>query len=459
MKKTKLISLFLALAATLTCVAGCGGRGNQTDDTTADTTIAAADDTTASVETNPAETEPKETLDIPEFPTEPKPIVYPDFSGVVLSMDADTFSTYDFAADGNTQVTDILIDSDNISADKLGAIEDDDLLVWVATDFLEDRDAVKANVDRIIADYGAYIDGIEIDFTNAFYEDGYNKGDDGENYYKAYANITEFMKTVHDATSAANLSLSARVGTDLNTNADYGFDVAGWAAKGLVERVAPTAGGDATDTCMPVRLWASVLNTWDEENKPFVVELTPRIEKTLYNAPGSQIPNTRETIIGTAALMLGQGADKICIDATLRGEDVLSVIGSYNTAKAENRRLLVTVNPYVSKWGSNFNFPVNQVGLVAFMLHVPMGPIDADSTAVLKFSAPAGKTDKYPTVYVNSELCEYLGTEENPAGVDTGVVHCFKIPHVAYDMYAVAEVQVANANVVKYAEVAITVAK
>lgn len=455
MKKTKLISLFLAIATALTFASGCNNNADNGGDTTADTTVAAADDTTA-----PDETDTSETLDIPDFPTEPAPIEYPDFSGVVLSMDADTFNTYDFAADGNNHVTDILIDSDTISADKLSAIEDDDLLVWIATDFLEDRAAVKANVDRIIADYGAYIDGIEIDFTNVFCEDGYNKGDDGENYYKAYANITEFIKTVHDATSAANLKLSARVGTDLNSNADYGFDVAGWAAKGLVERVAPTAGGDATDTGMPVRLWASVLNTWDEENKPFVVELTPRIEKTLYNAPDSQIPHTRETIIGTAALMLGQGADKICIDSTLRGEDVLSVIGSYNTAKAENRRLLITVNPYASKWGNNFNFPVNQVGVVAYMLHVPMGPIDADSTAVLKFSAPAaGTSDRYPTVYVNSVLCEYLGKDENPAGVDTGVVHCFKIPVEAYEMYAVAEVQVANANIVKYAEVAITVAE
>lgn len=457
MKKTNLISLVLALSAALTFSAGCNNGPAQSDgdttgtsETSFDTTAEASEDTAA-----PAQTEPQ------KFANEPKPIVYPEFSGVVLSLDEEAFNTYDFAADGNTQVTDILIDSDTISADKLKEIEDNALLVWIATDFLEDRTAVKANVDRIISEYGAYIDGIEIDFTNVFGVNSFNGAEDGEIYYAAYFAITEFMGEIHNMTDAAGLRLSARVGSTLDTNADYGLDIPAWAAEGYVERVAPTAGGDATDTGMPIRLWASVLNTWDEENKPFVVELTPRIEASLYPYPDSPaVPQRRETVIGTAALMLAQGADKVCVDSSAAVDGVLSVIGSYDTAKAENRRLIYSVNPYVSRWSNTVNFPVEQSGLQAFVLHVPMGPVDADSTVVLKFTAPAlGTSDRYPDVYVNSELCEYLGAEENPNPEISDAVHCYKIPAEAYGMYAVAEVHVKNAITVRYAEVAIEVAK
>ncbi len=457
MKKLKLISLVLALSAVLSFSVGCNSGSTQDGGDTSDTS-AAPSDTTVQVDedtTSPIETEP------PTFSNDPKPIVYPEFSGVVLSLSEDAFNTYDFGADGNTQVTDILIDSGSVSVDKLKAIEDKELLVWIATDFLEDRDAVKSNVDRIIAEYGEYIDGVEIDFTNIFGVDSYNDADDGELYYAAYAAITEFMGEIHELTAAADLSLSARVGSTIETNADYGLNVASWAAKGYVERVAPTAGGDATDTGMPIRLWASVLNTWDEENKPFVVELTPRIEASLYPYPDSPaVPQNRETVIGTAALMLAQGADKICIDSSAAVDGVLSVIGSYDAAKAENRRLIHTVNPYVSKWSNTLNFPVTRPNWTQYVLHVPIGPIDADSTAVLKFTAPPlGTSDRYPTVYVNSELCEYLGAEENSMGESGDAVHCYKIPVEAYEMYAVAEVHSMDRVTVRYAEVAIEVAK
>ncbi len=292
--------------------------------------------------------------------------------------------------------------------------------------------------------------------------------------------LNDFMReadaiiSIYEEKYGHEIKFGVHVAPDLQTNYDFGLDVMTWASEGIIDLVVPK--GRWTTQCneTPVALWKSML-------EPFGVEVAPDIENGIDNKHDANyhFDPTIETYAGTAALFFSQGADKIHlynilvpmghvfaekdkkaeydpsipIPETPFAEKkgvigwwlVFTTCGSYEKLMTLNRRVwptFITERVLWKRIEDTLQMPVNVAVNRHSAFRIGMGDIPEGGKVYLKIASNVVAEDNVPIVYVNSELCKFVGIEESPS-LDFTVnnVWCFELPESVYgDMWATAEV-------------------
>ncbi len=294
------------------------------------------------------------------------------------------------------------------------------------------------------------------------------------------------------------IKFSVQVAPDLQTNYDFGLDVMAWVGEGLVDMVSPKGRHGTTHNEMPLAMWKTML-------EPFGVELAPDIEHRVNGNANLPAQNEQkvdltlhniETYAGTAALYYSQGADKIqlynlLVDMGHQFKEfdkisefdpeivipevssgyksvpawwlVFAHIGSYERLMTMTRSVLLTYKEVYAPWKTtDYKLQATLLNGKTSVFRIGMGDIPAGATVKLRFAAAGASAANAPTVYVNSEKCNFVGIEESPSLLrTTNNMYCYEIPVSAHgDMYAVAEITPTSGNVtVDYMDIYITPAK
>lgn len=211
----------------------------------------------------------------------------------------------------------------------------------------EVRDYTFALIDEVARRYD--FDGLELDWMRHGYHFAPGREAEGR------AHLNAFMSRVR-----RRLGRGKRIGVRVPSRPEsayrLGFDAATWAAEGSVDVVVPTNFWRTTDTGMPVALWRQLL--------PPRCLLGAGLELGLNPYPGSRTfegrafgYNTLETVRGSAAAFLEQGADRVYLfnymDSQTAIEDLkqyqplLREAGSLATLAGKPRRHIVT---YADTW-------------------------------------------------------------------------------------------------------------
>ncbi len=326
----------------------------------------------------------------------------------------------------------------------------------------EVRNFFLAMIDESVARYGSY--GIELDFMREiflFYPGG---------EYNGLEIMNDFMRDVNDILAKYELryghdiKVAVRVPSDIQTTYDYGLDVGTWAAEGLIDMIIPTARWETTDADMPIKTWATLF-------KPQGIEIAAGVEQRNAAWPGGgNGGHSIETLAALAANYFSQGADKMYFYNFFKGvndvftDDIkistdspyyniytlegywnsITSLGSYERVMTMNRRHLITYNDITPTWKkSNVVLPAIVTNTDYKSFRVAVGDVSEGSKLYLKIACDNEEVlaGNLPTVYVNSELCTYLGSE-SCSKANTGVAYyaftsnkllVFEIPVEAHD--------------------------
>ncbi|MBQ8248987.1 MAG: hypothetical protein IJY93_03775 [Clostridia bacterium] len=326
----------------------------------------------------------------------------------------------------------------------------------------EVRNFFLALIDESVARYGSY--GIELDFMREiwlFYPGG---------EYNGLEIMNDFMRDVNEILAKYELryghdiKVAVRVPSDIQTAYDFGLDVGTWAAEGLIDMIIPTSRWETTDADMPIKTWASMF-------KPYGIEIAAGVEQRNMAWPdGGNGGHSIETFAALAANYFSQGADKmyfynyflgvndvftddikISTDSTyysvysLEGYwNAITSLGSYDKVMTMNRRHMITYNDITPTWrNTNVVLPAEITNKAYKSFRVAVGDVSEGSKLYLKIACDNADVfaDKLPTVYVNSELCTYLGSEKG-SKANTGIAYnafttnnmlVFEIPTEAHD--------------------------
>ncbi len=325
----------------------------------------------------------------------------------------------------------------------------------------EVREIMLQHINDALGTYDPY--GIELDYQREIRL--FSIG--GE--YKGLDILNEFMRDVDDLVAVYEekygheIKTAVRVAPDIQTNYDFGLDVITWAHEGLIDLVIPTGRFESGEHDTPVRTWSSLLS-------PLGIELAPCIEqqkKNHRNGPTYSTYNfTSRT--GFAANAFSQGADKIAlynyflapealtsdekwsynsdIFSVLSGRgawNLLTTIGSYDKLMTVDRRCFAGYNDTVASWNEHHSqLPLTVPANTYTAIRIPVGDIPEGAKVTFKISYDS-KTlpDIMPTVYANSKLCEYVGTETCRDVFTSDILLCYEIPVEAHDgTYVLAEI-------------------
>ncbi len=308
--------------------------------------------------------------------------------------------------------------------------------------------------------------------------------------------LNQFMRdadaiiSIYEEKYGHEIKFAVTCGADLQTNYDFGLDIMTWVSEGILDMVSPMGRWSTTYNETPVALWKTLM-------EPYGVEVSPCIEHGISHSPlkkSHDFPNI-EHYTGTAALFLSQGADKLQIynilvplshvfkdsdkvvayDVTREIPEtpgsktqpmwwvLLTSIGSYEKLMTLNRTVLPTWNDTNQVWRSNSTtsqFPITcRVGYSS-ALRIGMGDVPEGAKVTVAIAPNAAATaEKAPTVYVNTELCTFVGTKniQDPDRTEYDM-WVFEVPESVHDdMFAVVEI-VATARPgfgVDYAEIRI----
>lgn len=319
-----------------------------------------------------------------------------------------------------TYVTDVILPAAN--ADQAVNIKgENDVNVWLSVEVIKPDDDTLAAVKAAVDAKDVY--GIELDFRKIETTTGSS--------YNDISVVNEFMKGVVEAVEAKKgMKLSAIVLYDVNASYNIGLDVASWIALGYLDVVVPSSGCDIAYTDIPVRLWSAL-------SDPYEVTVMPLISQTLkaYDADKEE-SQTFDTLVGEAANFLSQGADKLCVGDWV-DSDVLKVLGCYDTVMTYDRTHVITYSAVKASWAySNAELPRTLQASTIHALRFPLGNVPDGSELTIKLSLKV-MHDVMPTVYANSELCEFVGVD-----AENENVVCYKVPVGAHDNgYIIAEVK------------------
>jgi len=345
------------------------------------------------------------------------------------------------------------------------------------------RDNMLSLIDEALGRYDA--SGIELDFTNSIWL--FSNG--GE--YRGMAYINDFMREVDKLTAkyaakrGHEVKVAVRVANDIQTNYDFGLDVAAWAAEGLVDRVCPSS-QEIADSDIPVKYWDTLLT-------PYGVDLAPCVTATIQSRPDSprKVTQDLETLAGYSANIFSQGADKVYIadfgiadrirsadkTATVAATDpidtpkalwnAVNVVGSMDTLMKTNRRVVLTYSDILQLW-RNTDAQLSKTiakGKTAVIM-IPVGDIPADATATFNFSVNNVMHTQgisVPQVYINAVKSKMTGAvkDDNHKFI-TDYIVSYEIPTDVYDEgHFLAEIthraDTSNSLIINYAEVYIKV--
>ncbi len=304
--------------------------------------------------------------------------------------------------------------------------------------------------------------------------------------------MNQFMRdakaiiTKYEKKYGHKIMFSVQVVPDIQTNYDYGFDIARWAAEGLIDMVVPKGRHGTTCNEIPIGQWKSTLECHG-------VQVVPDIEHRIKQSPSaaSHCLHDIETYAGTAALYYSQGADKVQVYNLLvpirhifKDEDkiaeydpmipmpewpvggstsvpgwwlVFTTLGSYDKLMTMNRKVIPTYNETVPSWRERKVFLPRtiQTDDSVFIIRVGMGDIPKDARATFKIASDVVDATNPPVVFISSYEAKLIGTEDAPEAPENHCqpgarrtanrMYCYEIPEEVRDtMFIVAEIQSPN---------------
>ena len=328
----------------------------------------------------------------------------------------------------------------------------------------EVHDMLLAAINDGLNNYDTY--GIELDYQREIYL--FSIG--GE--YRGLDILNEFMRKVDDLVKiyeekyGHEIKIGVRVAPDIQTNYDLGLDVITWAAEDIIDLVIPTGRYESLQYDTPTRLWVSAM-------KPFDVEVAPCIEEHIRSwSSDTGSLHTFETMTGFAANAFSQGADKVAMYNYFRrgtsfpesekyttpvslydihsdrgAWNMFTTIGSYEKLMGTDRRVIMTYTDVKPEWQNEWNavLPTDIAAGDTKVFRLPVGDVTVDATVTFKMSctniSSLVTNDTLPTVYVNSKLCEFVGSQTDRSGITSYEMMCFEIPKEAHnDGYMVIEI-------------------
>lgn len=247
------------------------------------------------------------------------------------------------------------------------------------------------------------------------------------------------------------IKIAARVGRDIQTNIEMGYDIVTYCAEGLLDVVIPCA-YYMTDTEIPVQTWKKILQSYDVELYPNASMGT--ISQRQGDRNGSDIiyythayknmAESVEIMAGTAASYFAQGADKVYLynlfgDSAnpIKAEHKIdtnvvdnpngnnyarwkmqTTLGSAEKINTMTRRYVLTYQDYAGFFGtSHTQLPktVSKVDRYA-IIHFYTGDVQADDVVTLRLGIE-GSVDVSSAikVFVNGKQATLIG---RAAGAD-----------------------------------------
>ncbi len=326
--------------------------------------------------------------------------------------------------------------------------------------YRETRDYMLRAINDSLSRYDCY--GIELDFQRELRLFGIGAENRGLDILNEFMREVDDLIAVYEEKYGHEIKTCVRVGSTIETNFDFGLDVITWAAEGVIDLVIPTGRYESSDFDTPVTVWSSVM-------KPYGVEVAPCIEQNIRTYASDAEHSTRTFTLSTgfAANAFSQGADKIALynyflgstdlganKKTLNSDiypiisgagawSLLTTIGSYEKLMTRDRRCIMGYNDTTQIWYKSFSqLPLKVTKGTPAYVRVPVGDVPADATLTFKISTNvAALIDDPPVVYVNSEPCEFVGTERCKGGFTDDKLLCYEIPAAAHHgTYMTAEI-------------------
>ncbi len=293
--------------------------------------------------------------------------------------------------------------------------------------------------------------------------------------------MNQFMRdadaivSVYEEKYGHPIKLSVNCAPDLQTNYDFGLDIMTWVSEGILDMIVPMGRHGTSCNETPVALWNTLV-------EPYGVELVPCIEHAMVTSPMKKSHDSPdiEHYAGTSALFLSQGADQIQIHNILiplyhvfKDKDkvdaydpsfeiiefpesstktepmwwvLLITCGSYEKLMTLNRKVIPTYNDVAQSWKAASNtaqLPITcRVGASA-AIRIGMGDVPEGAKVTVRLAPTSqASADNAPTVYVNSELCTFVGIVESydPDRTEYDMWE-FEIPAAVHDdMFATVEI-------------------
>ncbi len=322
------------------------------------------------------------------------------------------------------------------------------------------RDNMLALIDEALDRYNAY--GIELDFSDCIWL--FSNG--GE--YRGMAYLNDFMREVDKLTAkyAAEykheVKVSVRVASDIQTNYDFGLDIAAWASEGLIDRVCPSS-QTVVDSDIPVKYWDTLLT-------PYGIDLAPCVTSVIQVRPDSPVKGkqTLETLAGYSANIFTQGADKVYLadfgiadrirsadkTATVAQTDAIdtpkalwnavNVVGAMDTLLKTDRRVILTYSDIQQLW-RNTDAQLTKTATKTVPIMISVGDIPEGADVTFRFSVNDimhTQGISIPQVYINAVKSKMVGvTEGVPEKYTTAKVVSYEIsPEVFDEVHFLAEI-------------------
>lgn len=316
-----------------------------------------------------------------------------------------------------------------------------------------DADTALSTVTGVLERYN--VNGIELDFMA------------GDAASRAVVDSYGLLYTLSDTVVAVNdtltayeakyghdIALSVRVASDIYTCYNLGLNVMEWVAEGLVDMVSPSSGSEVTDTDMPIRLWYSLLESYDVTLAPVIGDVI----KTNSNVKA--LAQTPATLAAEASNMLSKGADKVSVSYSVVDDASLKVLGSYEALLAVERRAIPTYTAVKAKWQvDDSQLSITAGDKSGGVIKVALGDVPADKTVTLKlaFEGAADSSVERLIVYANSEKCTYTGKEATVDALTGNTLYCYTVPaEICNNGQLVLEFRTTSGSVViNYAEVSV----
>ncbi len=254
--------------------------------------------------------------------------------------------------------------------------------------------------------------------------------------------------------------IAVRVPSRPETAQRLGLDAVTWAKEGLVDIVTVTNFWRTVDNDMPIGLWRRLL--------PGSVVLAAGLELGLNAFPGSVAAggrpfqtNSLETVRGSAAAYMAQGADRIYLfnymDSQTAMDDMttypalLREIGDASAMAGKARRHVVT---YQDTWAPGekaaYKLPVEVEAGRWFGIRVPVGEVAVGARAAVRLGVKGGDATKWE-VRCNGVLAGFDRMED---GLKPGP-NCpvYRFAGTLGSAEAVVDVKAASAGRVEWVEV------
>lgn len=319
----------------------------------------------------------------------------------------------------------------------------------------EIRDMWLAYIDEALYRYDVY--GIELDWLREIFVFAIGEEEAGIPILNQFMRDVEDVVEKYEELYGHDIKIGVRVSSDLQTNLNFGLDVAAWVEDGILDMICPSSRWDTTDSTIPVAEWKALVEGKD-------ITIAPCIEANIKSNPSSGTgSHTLETYCGYAAALYEQGADKIYLYNYYRSytnmmtdedrittdsaklpiaspkqyHNIITTIGSYDKVKTMNRRVIVTYNDLEAPTKS----PTGQLPAMVFVfsgqtikITQTVGEIPEGATVKLKYSLPNELYKDYrPDTYVNGVECIYEKYEYSSTGITSAPLFVYDVPAEAFD--------------------------